>query len=711
MKPSLNRIALVVVALVAAIRGFAWADPLPGEALKFYQVPLNNGLPLVNFTPIGTSPFPGHDELSTAYYSPANGSYTGTYMADDFCDHQSTPIRHVTWWGSYLNADTSSNRVVRFLISFESDVVSNSAVGYSHPGSNILSQIVLRGPLAPGSGTFTEVIVPGSAGPDGPLYQYNAELAMPFPEQSNVVYWIKIVALVDPTQEGPINWGWHDRDYGVPDPLACTAPSVAPGESNVGTSAAPIWHFQDDAVTGPVTVIPIAGSPGVQVQQTGYTPTFYDPASDGIPSSKDLAFALYTKAPPPPPPCEALKFYQVPLNNGAPVILPGATLAGIPAPWPGHDEVSTAYYLADGNAYYGTNMADDFCDYQSTPIVRVTWWGSYMNNNFYGAGVQKFLIAFETDVPANDPNNQYPFSHPGAVIISQTVTKGPLAFGSGTFVETPVPIGPGPLNPDGNLYQYDAELAIPVPETSNQVEWIKIVALVDPVHEGNIVWGWHNRDYGIQDPLACTPPGVVPGEFPIQLAGGGVYWHFQDDAVSSPILFQGTNVTQSNYMQTFYNPIYDGVPYSKDLAFALYTIAPPLTFDLWQLKYFGCTICPQADGGADPDGDGASNTNEFLAGTLPTNSASYFHVTSIVRSGAGSNDITLTWAAVGGHSYVVQTNSPPVSGDYTNNFSDLSLDIPAPGVGEFPLSYTDGGGATNRPTRYYRVRLGPPLCQ
>jgi len=254
-------------------------------------------------------------------------------------------------------------------------------------------------------------------------------------------------------------------------------------------------------------------------------------------------------------------------------------------------------------------------------------------------------------------------------------------------------------------------LAIPVPETSNIVEWLKIVALVDPVHEGNIVWGWHNRDYGIEDPLACMPPTVVPGESNIGTPTAPI-WHFQDDAVSSPVqIFSVTNVVQFNYMQTFYNPLYDGIPYSKDLAFALYTIAPSLTFDQWQLKYFGCTNCAQAAATADPDGDGASNTNEYVAGTVPTSSASYFHVTSITRTGVSSNDVTLVWTSAGGHSYVVQTNSPPASGDYTNNFSDLSSLINVPGVGEFTTSYTDSGGGTNKPTRYYRVRLGPPLCQ
>src|SRR2546426_1109901 len=129
MKPCLLSITLAVVALVAIIAVPAWADPLPGEVLKFQQLPLNNS---------AGAPFPGHDELSTAYLTNGN-QYIGTYMADDFCDHFSRPIVHVRWWGSYLNNYYGSG-VLKFLIVFETDVASNApnnTLGFSHPGTII----------------------------------------------------------------------------------------------------------------------------------------------------------------------------------------------------------------------------------------------------------------------------------------------------------------------------------------------------------------------------------------------------------------------------------------------------------------------------------------------------------------------------------------------------------------------------------------------
>ena len=72
MKRSSISTTLAVVALVALIAGPAQADPLTNEVLKFYQVPLNGGLTPY---PPGATPtnvfaqFPGHDELSTAYFN------------------------------------------------------------------------------------------------------------------------------------------------------------------------------------------------------------------------------------------------------------------------------------------------------------------------------------------------------------------------------------------------------------------------------------------------------------------------------------------------------------------------------------------------------------------------------------------------------------------------------------------------------------------
>jgi len=78
-------------------------------------------------------------------------------------------------------------------------------------------------------------------------------------------------------------------------------------------------------------------------------------------------------------------------------------------------------------------------------------------------------------------------------------------------------------------------------------------------------------------------------------------------------------------------------------------------------------------GGVDSDGDGVVNSNECACGTDPLNPNSFLHIVSIVRQ---TNNVLVKWTTVGGHSYVLQTNAPPLN-------------------------------ATNIPSRFYRVRLGP----
>lgn len=288
----------------------ALADPLPGEVLKFQQLPMD-GTVIPTAGAVGV--YYGHDELSTARLVPSTGAYTGMFMADDFADKFATPVVHVRWWGSYLNG-TVGNGVPQFLVAFESDVPAVPGASPSHPGQVLLSETVVRGPLAPGSGTFTEVLKsPGGAPLNEALYEYNAELLCPFPQKPDTVYWLKIVALVDAAADGPIQWGWHNRDYTAFDPLASSSPSVVPGERDqqpldpgYPTS---VWHFQDDAFSGDLVVKgpldPTQPVCNISLDQGLIGPEYYVDGLDGpgpVPNlnggigrfSKDLAFELYT---------------------------------------------------------------------------------------------------------------------------------------------------------------------------------------------------------------------------------------------------------------------------------------------------------------------------------------------------------------------------------------------------------------------------------
>ena len=145
-------------------------------------------------------------------------------------------------------------------------------------------------------------------------------------------------------------------------------------------------------------------------------------------------------------------------------------------------------------------------------------------------------------------------------------------------------------------------------------------------------------------------------------------------------------------------------------AFATLSFAvPPTPFQDWQMQYFGCTnvaICPQADATADPDGDGQNNLAEFLSGTDPTQSGSALRIISGVTQGA---DVMLTWTTAGGYTNAVQATGGDVNGGYTTNSIDITTSphIIIPGSGDATNDYVDEGGATNVPSRFYRIRLVP----
>ena len=72
-------------------------------------------------------------------------------------------------------------------------------------------------------------------------------------------------------------------------------------------------------------------------------------------------------------------------------------------------------------------------------------------------------------------------------------------------------------------------------------------------------------------------------------------------------------------------------------------------YDVWEITHFGSTEA--AVPGADSDGDGISNSAEFVAGTLPGDSNSWFRIQSIVRLAPASYQ--LNWTAVPGRRYSV----------------------------------------------------------
>jgi hypothetical protein len=82
---------------------------------------------------------------------------------------------------------------------------------------------------------------------------------------------------------------------------------------------------------------------------------------------------------------------------------------------------------------------------------------------------------------------------------------------------------------------------------------------------------------------------------------------------------------------------------------------------------------------------------------------------SIVNIRAIGNDINLTWQTFGNSTNIIQLALPTADGSYANAFTNIGTMF-VPGGGLVTTNWMDYGGATNRPSRYYRVQfqLGSP---
>ncbi len=119
--------------------------------------------------------------------------------------------------------------------------------------------------------------------------------------------------------------------------------------------------------------------------------------------------------------------------------------------------------------------------------------------------------------------------------------------------------------------------------------------------------------------------------------------------------------------------------------------------DWWRLAYFGHPTGQAADlsrGSDDPDGDGASNLSEYLAGTDPLNPASFFKISSLATIGA---NLQVSWPTTTNRTYQLQRADslvPPII--WTN------IGPPLNATGGI-VTQTDTNASINT-AHYYRIQ-------
>jgi len=178
------------------------------------------------------------------------------------------------------------------------------------------------------------------------------------------------------------------------------------------------------------------------------------------------------------------------------------------------------------------------------------------------------------------------------------------------------------------------------------------------------------------------------------------FWDFGDGATSNSFTASNAAHTYTNagtytVIETVTGP--GGI--SSVTNYDLVTVLS--AFQSWQLQYFGCTSCPNAQPPADVDGTGQNNYFKFVAGLNPTNPASVFvfNIADVTNSPSG---VTLTYSPIAaGRTYTV--------------LSTTNLDLPetwspvftsAPVTNGMQVSLQDTNALTGE--KFYQIQISTP---
>jgi hypothetical protein len=118
--------------------------------------------------------------------------------------------------------------------------------------------------------------------------------------------------------------------------------------------------------------------------------------------------------------------------------------------------------------------------------------------------------------------------------------------------------------------------------------------------------------------------------------------------------------------------------------------------DAWELQNFGTL---SIDPNGDPDHDGMSNLQEYLAGSDPNNVDDSLRITFIARSNSPPNNITLHWTSEPTRFYTIQFRE-------TLDTNSVWADTLSVGLGASNTVFNTGH--TNE-TEFYRIRAFRPL--
>jgi hypothetical protein len=223
------------------------------------------------------------------------------------------------------------------------------------------------------------------------------------------------------------------------------------------------------------------------------------------------------------------------------------------------------------------------------------------------------------------------------------------------------------------------------PALTSPVQFTPNVALGTPAMSsstgnGNYAATWLNN--AIAGLTGTATLGTLTVTVPANAPNSAAYAIHFDHASASP-----------NGITSFPKKTLTGLILLSDRSSSIFNDGIP---DSWRLRYFGTVNNLLSQATADADGDGASNWQEYVAGTDPTDPKSVLRVSTDQAVGQQSQDCVVHWPSVAGKQYIIE-RSASLFGPVWTPISTIT------GSGNDMEFHDTTGGSV----RFYRVHVTP----